>query len=89
MSQLPGLRPRRQTQHSGRTAGQAPSPFAGGQPLWHTALDAGALTVLLGLGVLGFALSFGGDPYYLLAGFGGIILGLAVAALNAHHRLGC
>ncbi|MCE3291229.1 MAG: transglutaminase [Arthrobacter sp.] len=88
MSQLPGLRPRRQTQHSGRTAGQAPSPFAGGQPLWHIALDAGALTVLLGLGVLGFALSFGGDPYYLLAGFGGIILGLAVAALNAHHRLG-
>ncbi|MCC2659480.1 MAG: transglutaminase [Arthrobacter sp.] len=88
MSQLPGLRPRRQTQHSGRTAGQPPSPFAGGQPVWHTALDAGALTVLLGLGVLGFALSFGGDPYYLLAGFGGIILGLAVAALNAHHRLG-
>jgi hypothetical protein len=71
-----------------RQTGPALSPFAGGQPLWHFVLDAGALTVLLGLGVLGFALSFGGDPYYLLAGFGGVILGLAIAALNAHHRLG-
>jgi hypothetical protein len=51
-------------------------------------LDAGALTVLLGLGVLGFGPSFGGDPYYLLAGFGGIVLGLAIAACNAHFRLG-
>lgn len=51
-------------------------------------LDGGALTVLLGLGVLGFSLSFGGDPYYLVAGFGGIILGLAIAACNAHFRLG-
>lgn len=88
MSQAPGLRPRRQTRQTGQTSGRAPSPFAGGQPLWHIALDAGALTVLLGLGVLGLALSFGGDPYYLLAGFGGILLGLAIAALNAHHRLG-
>jgi hypothetical protein len=51
-------------------------------------LDGGALTVLLGLGVLGFSLSFGGDPHYLVAGFGGIILGLAIAAGNAHFRLG-
>ncbi|WP_306906923.1 transglutaminase domain-containing protein [Arthrobacter pascens] len=51
-------------------------------------LDAAALTVLLGLGVLGFSLSFGGDPHYLVSGFGGILLGLAIAACNAHLRLG-
>ena len=82
MSQAPGLRPRRQAPSA------PPSAFASGQPPWHFLLDGGALTVLLGLGVLGFSLSFGGDPYYLMAGFGGIILGLAVAACNAHFRLG-
>jgi transglutaminase-like putative cysteine protease len=51
-------------------------------------VDAGALTILLGLGVLGFSLSFGGDAYYLISGFGGILLGLALAAANAHLRLG-
>jgi hypothetical protein len=51
-------------------------------------VDAAALTTLLGLGVLGFSLSFGGDAYYLISGFGGIILGLALAAANAHLRLG-
>lgn len=81
MTQATGLRPRRQ-------AAAPPSAFSGGQPPWHFALDAGALTVLLGLGVLGFSLSFGGDPYYLAAGFGGIILGLVIAACNAHFRLG-
>ncbi|CAH0264013.1 hypothetical protein SRABI83_03459 [Arthrobacter sp. Bi83] len=81
MSQATGLRRRRQ-------ASPPSSAFAGGQPPWHFLLDAGALTVLLGLGVLGFSLSFGGDPYYLVAGFGGIILGLAIAACNAHFRLG-
>ena len=64
------------------------SAFADGQPRWHFVLDAGALTVLLGLGLLGFGLSFGGDPYYLLSGFGGIVLGLAIGAANAHLRLG-
>ncbi len=44
--------------------------------------------MLLGLGVLGFSLSFGGDPYYLVAGFGGILLGLALAAAAVHFRLG-
>ena len=58
MSTAAPLRPRN------NTAAQR-SGFADGQPLWHLALDAGALTVLLGLGVLGFSLSFGGDPYYL------------------------
>lgn len=82
MSQAPGLRPRRQAPSA------RPSAFATGQPRWHFLLDGGALAVLLGLGVLGFSLSFGGDPYYLVAGFGGIILGLAIAACNAHFRLG-
>ncbi|UZX02435.1 transglutaminase domain-containing protein [Arthrobacter sp. CDRTa11] len=81
MSTAQGLRPRTQRR-------QEESAFADGQPAWHFVLDAGALTVLLGLGVLGFSLSFGGDPYYLVSGFGGIILGLAIAACNAHLRLG-
>jgi hypothetical protein len=71
-----------------RKAANPESAFATGQPLWHFLLDAGALVVLLGLGLLGFGLSFGGDPYYLLSGFGGIILGLAIGAANAHLRLG-
>jgi hypothetical protein len=82
MSSAPAFRPRRQP------AEQQPSAFSDGQPAWHFMLDAGALLVLLGLGVLGFSLSFGGDPYYLIAGFGGILLGLGIAAANAHFRLG-
>ena len=82
MSSAPAFRPRRQP-----LPAQA-SAFSDGQPAWHFALDAGALVVLLGLGVLGFSLSFGGDPYYLIAGFGGILLGLGIAAANAHFRLG-
>jgi hypothetical protein len=82
MSSASDLRPRRQPRP------QEESAFADGQPIWHFVLDAGALTVLLGLGVLGFSLSFGGDPYYLISGFGGIFLGLAIAACNAHLRLG-
>lgn len=82
MSSAPAFRPRRQPAESQSSA------FSDGQPAWHFALDAGALLVLLGLGVLGFSLSFGGDPYYLIAGFGGILLGLGIAAANAHFRLG-
>ncbi|MFC8302224.1 transglutaminase family protein [Specibacter sp. NPDC057265] len=77
------------------TAGRAPQPvrrkasaFAGGRVWWHFALDAAVLAVLLGLGVLGFGPTFGHDPAYLVAGFGAIILGLAVAAAGAHWRLG-
>ncbi|WP_253250470.1 transglutaminase domain-containing protein [Arthrobacter globiformis] len=100
MSEATGLRPRRhdRSDSSRRQNGSesprrpvrpaAGSAVADGRPRWHFVLDAGALTILLGLGVLGFSLSFGGDPYYLIAGFGGIVLGLAVAALNAHFRLG-
>ncbi|MDV8149343.1 transglutaminase domain-containing protein [Arthrobacter sp. B10-11] len=82
MSSAPAFRQRR------RPAPTPSSAFRDGQPAWHFALDAGALVVLLGLGVLGFSLSFGGDPYYLIAGFGGILLGLGIAAANAHFRLG-
>ena len=82
MSTATPLRPRNHAAAAQR------SGLTGGQPPWHLALDAGALTVLLGLGVLGFSLSFGGDPYYLVAGFGGILLGLALAAAAVHFRLG-
>ncbi|WP_314215131.1 transglutaminaseTgpA domain-containing protein [Pseudarthrobacter equi] len=86
MTSAPGLRPR--SGSARKPLSSQGSPFGNGQPAWHFALDAGALTVLLGLGLLGFGLSFGGDPYYLLSGFGGIILGLAIGVLNAHLRLG-
>src|SRR6478735_741805 len=82
MSTATGFRPR------SNAAARRRSGFADGQPAWHYALDAGALIVLLGLGVLGFSLSFGGDPYYLAAGFGGILLGLGIAAAQVHFRLG-
>ncbi|PYH00345.1 transglutaminase [Arthrobacter stackebrandtii] len=44
--------------------------------------------MLLGVGVLGFGPAFGHDPKYLIAGFGAIVLGLGIAALGAHWRLG-
>lgn len=82
----PGQRPRGTSRRAAVEGKQ--SAFSDGQPRWHFLLDAGALTVLLGLGLLGFGLSFGGDPYYLLSGFGGILLGLAIGVANAHLRLG-
>ncbi|NYE96613.1 hypothetical protein FHU41_002863 [Psychromicrobium silvestre] len=65
-----------------------PSAFSSGRPRWHYWLDAGVLFVLLGIAVLGFAPSFGGDPAYLIAGLGGIAVGLLIAAAGAHWRLG-
>ncbi|MBO9704574.1 MAG: hypothetical protein J7474_03530, partial [Arthrobacter sp.] len=56
-----------------------------GLPSWQDLVDAAALFLLLGLGVLGLHLSYGGDPRYLVAGLGGVALGLGVAALS--HRL--
>ncbi len=59
-----------------------------GRRWWHFATDAAVLAVLLGIGVLGFGPTFGHDPRYLLAGLGGIALGLVVGAAGAHWRLG-
>ncbi|MCA4133666.1 transglutaminase family protein [Arthrobacter sp. M4] len=73
---------------AGRRTRPEASPFLDGRPAWHTIVDALAMLFLLGLGVLGFSLSFGGDPYYLTAGLGGIVLGLGISAANAHFRLG-
>ncbi len=93
MSTAPNLRARRRDTNrsdtsSGARRASAGTVFADGRPLWHFAVDCGALVVLLFLGVLGFSLSFGGDPRYIIAGLGGIFLGLGIAILNAHLRLG-
>ncbi|XKH55705.1 transglutaminase domain-containing protein [Citricoccus nitrophenolicus] len=50
------------------------------------AIDAAVLFVLLGLGLLGFQDTFAGDWHYLVAGFGGIVLGLGVALASAYLR---
>ncbi|GAA1664748.1 transglutaminase domain-containing protein [Citricoccus zhacaiensis] len=50
------------------------------------AIDAAVLIVLLGLGLLGFQDTFAGDWHYLVAGFGGIALGLGVALASAYLR---
>jgi Transglutaminase-like superfamily/TgpA N-terminal domain len=51
-------------------------------------IDAAVLAVLLGLGVLGFWPSFNGNGHFLVAGIGGVLLGLAIAAAAARWRLG-
>ncbi|WP_323961086.1 transglutaminase domain-containing protein [Arthrobacter sp. JZ12] len=51
-------------------------------------IDVGALTVLLGIGVLGFGPTFGGDLRYLVSGFGGLALGLGAAWCSARFRWG-
>ncbi|WP_237762614.1 transglutaminase family protein [Arthrobacter sp. ERGS1:01] len=65
-----------------------PNTFPGSRPWWQPGLDAGALFLLLAVGVLGFGPTFGQDPRYLLAGLGATILGLGVAAAGARWRLG-
>ncbi len=62
--------------------------FAGGRTWWHFLLDGGVLAILLGIAVLGFGPTFGHDPRYLVAGIGAIVLGLGMAAIGAHWRLG-
>jgi hypothetical protein len=47
----------------------------------------GAMALLVGVGVVGFGPLFGGSGY-LAAGFGGLVLGLALAWLGARFRLG-
>ncbi|HEY4615288.1 MAG TPA: transglutaminaseTgpA domain-containing protein, partial [Citricoccus sp.] len=58
------------------------------QPWAQVGADAAVLTVLLALGLLGFHDTFAGDPRYLVAGLGGIVLGLGLALLGAHRRWG-
>lgn len=65
-----------------------PSAFSGDRLWWHFLVDGAVLAVLLGIGVLGFGPTFGHDYRYLVAGFGAIVLGLALAAAGAHWRLG-
>lgn len=57
---------------------------------WPTSLwaDVAALGALLAVGVLGLHSTFDGDWRFLLAGLGGIALGLALAAVAAMQRLG-
>lgn len=57
-----------------------------GFPWAQVGVDAVVLVVLLGLGVLGFHDTFAGGWRYLVAGFGGIVLGLGLALASAHRR---
>ncbi|MCU1634055.1 MAG: hypothetical protein JWM61_2707 [Micrococcaceae bacterium] len=67
---------------AGRGSADAPTP-PGHRPLpvpvRQGVTDAVALVVLLGLGVLAFGPTFGGNPRYAVAGFGAIALGLGLA----------
>ncbi|GAA1345151.1 transglutaminaseTgpA domain-containing protein [Arthrobacter roseus] len=51
-------------------------------------IDTGVLILALSLGVLGFGTAFGSDARYLLAGMGGVVMGLAIAWTSARFRLG-
>ncbi|NJC21825.1 hypothetical protein BJ994_000901 [Arthrobacter pigmenti] len=68
-----------------RRAGRTARPLPG---RIQALIDVGALTVLLGLGVLGFGPTFGGDLRYLAAGFGGLAVGLGTAWFSARFRWG-
>lgn len=70
-----------------RAAGRARPSKAPQRPLLHYAIDAMVLLVLLGICVTGFGPSFGGDVRYLVAGFGGILLGLSIAWYGSRSRL--
>lgn len=64
------------------------SSLVASRPSWHFLLDAGVLFLVLGVAVLGFAPTFGADPYHAVTGLGGVLLGLAIAAAAAHWRWG-
>ncbi|MGO1884578.1 MAG: transglutaminaseTgpA domain-containing protein [Citricoccus sp.] len=57
-----------------------------GFPWVQIGIDAAVLVVLLGLGILGFHDTFAGGWRYLVAGFGGIVLGLGLALTSAYLR---
>lgn len=68
-----------------RRAGSPARPMPG---RFQAIIDVAALVVLLGLGVLGFGPTFGGDFRYLAAGFGGLAIGLLTAWLSSRYRWG-
>ncbi|CAN7162013.1 transglutaminase-like domain-containing protein [Microbacterium sp. LjRoot45] len=57
------------------------------RPVVRTAIDLGAVALLLSVAVIGFGPTFDG-PQYLVAGFGAIIVGLAVAWFGQWLRWG-
>jgi transglutaminase-like putative cysteine protease len=52
-----------------------------------TAADLGAVSALLSVGIVGFGPLFGGTGY-LVAGFGGLVLGVGIGWLGARFRIG-
>ncbi|MDN5824955.1 MAG: transglutaminase-like domain-containing protein, partial [Micrococcaceae bacterium] len=66
----------------------APASWRAHLPSAHRAIDAVVLLVCLGLGVLGLHAAFGGDVHYLLAGIGGVVLGLVLAHVIVRYRWG-
>lgn len=58
-----------------------------GTPARVVGLDLGAAALLLSVAVIGFATTFDG-PAYLVAGFGGVVLGLALGWVGARLRWG-
>jgi hypothetical protein len=68
------------TRRGGRTAQQI-----GRRSVVDTTIDCAAIAALLAVAVIGFGPAFGGTGY-LVAGFGALLLGLAIALLGARLR---
>ena len=69
-----------------RTRGASTARGAGqGRSLVDASLDCGAIAALLAVAVVGFGPAFGGTGY-LVAGFGALLIGLALAVLGARLR---
>ncbi|MBD8043032.1 transglutaminase domain-containing protein [Arthrobacter sp. Sa2BUA2] len=65
-----------------QTGPKVPAPTLLGPALLRPGLEAAALALLLLAGLLGFGPTFGSDPRYLVAGIGGIVLGLLLAGAS-------